>query len=204
MATYGELQDNLASYFNRSDLSATIQLAIKRAVLHYEREQFWFTETDDKFIGVSGTSAYTLSATNGYAQINQVLVNYNGSRYEVNRTNMEQLNALSIVASSGIPSVYAEEGGVLHFHPTPNATMTFSYNFQTKYATLSATADYNAITVNAPDLIESRAGYFIATQKTRDTNLANIFKTNEMEALARVREDTTQKMASGKIEATSF
>lgn len=204
MATYGNLQDNIASYLNRTDLTATIQEAIKRAIRFYERQIFWFNEANDSFVTVSGTKNYTLSATVGYAQINQIILNYGGQRYELSEKNSEELQALDTGSITGQPVLWAQINGGLAFYPTPNGSFTVSYNFVQKTATLSATTDSNFFTTNAEDLIEARALWWICSYKTRNIKLAQSSKINEQDALSNLRSETTSKLASGIICPTKF
>lgn len=204
MATYGTLQDNLASYLSRSDLTATIQTAIQRAVKYYERQVFWFNEQDDALVTVSGTKNYTLSATVGYTQINQVILNYGGQRYELDQVNSEDLQAQDTGSMTGQPLWWAQINGGIMFYPTPNGSFTVSYNFVQKTATLSATTDSNAFTTNAEDLIESRALWWICVNKTRNPVLAQTAKQTELEALRNLKSETTNKLAAGRLRPTSF
>jgi hypothetical protein len=204
VANYAELQTNIADYFSRSDLTSIIQRAIKRAIKHYEREFFYFNEADLSFATVSGTQAYTLSATDGYSAINQVMVNYNNDHYEAERINLEVFENLNQSNSNGAPSVYAEKLGILYFYPVPNQTMTVSVNYVAKIATLSASGDENVFTLNAEDLIESRAAWWVATKKTKNRDDMARFKSDELEALKQLRKETDRKVSSGKITPSKF
>lgn len=204
MATYGEIQTNLADYLSRADLGSQIQSAIKKAIKHYERESFWFTDSNTSFLTVSGTQSYTLSLTNGYAAIHQVMINRNGSRYEVRRTGIDELNAIDATNSTGEPSLYAEQNGLLVFYPEPNSTFTVSVNYAAKYATLSAVSDTNNFTLYADDLIEARAEWFVRRHKMRDYAGAVQSKNDEMEALQRLRGESEVKITSGRIKPTTF
>lgn len=204
MATYAELQSNIANYFSRNDLTSTIQEAIKRAVKHYEREQFWFTQAKGSFVTVNGTQDYTISATIGYQSIEQVIMNYNGYRYEVDETNYLDLNKLDANDVFSTPSKWAENMGMMSFYPIPSGSYTVSYEYMTKLATLSATSDTNVFTLNAEDLIEARACWWISMNKVQNTRRASEFKSMESEALRQLKNETTTRKASGKITPTQF
>lgn len=204
MATFGQIIDNIESYLNKAGLTSAIEDAVKKAVEHYQREVFWFSESSASFVTSSGTQDYTLSTTDGYSAIHSVIVNSNGARYEVDRRNADEITAIDASGSLGVPNVYAEVNGLVRFYPTPNATMTVSVVYATRYATLSATTDYNAFTTNAQDLIESRAEWFIRAKKLRDYNGAQVAKENELEALAQLRIESDKKISSGRITPTKF
>lgn len=204
MATYAELQSNIANYFSRSDLNSTIQEAIKRAIKYYERENFWFTEAKGSFVTVSGTQNYTLTATVGYSAIEQVIMNYNGYRYEVDGVNYLDLNQLDATQTFSTPSKWAETMGEIAFYPIPNGSYTVSYVYQTKVSTLSSSADTNVFTIHAEDLIEARAAWWIALNKTQNSRRASEFKSIELDALSALKRETANRMSSGTLTPTQF
>ena len=204
MATYGTIQDNLADYLSRTDLTTLIQTAIQRAIKYYERQVFWFNEQDDSIVTVSGTKNYTLSATVGYTQINQVILNYHGQKYELDEMNSEDLQSQDIGTITGQPLWWAQINGGVMFYPTPDGSYTVSYNFVQKTATLSATTDSNFFTTNAEDLIESRALWWLCVNKTRNPVLAQNAKQTELEALRNLKSETTNKLTSGRLKPTKF
>lgn len=204
MATFAELQTNIANYFSRQDLASTIQEAIRRAIKHYEREDFWFMDATGTFVTVSGTQDYTISATVGYANVEQVIINYNNYRYEVDHINYLDINALDATQVFSTPSKWAENMGRLVFYPIPNGSYTVSYAYVTKVATLSASADTNVFTLHAEDLIEARASWWVAKNKVQNFGRAQEFKTMEGEALRQLKYETTSKKAAGKITPTQF
>ncbi len=204
MATYAELQTNIANYFSRQDLTTTIQEAITRAIKHYEREDFWFTDASGSFVTTSGTKGYTISSTIGYASVEQVIMNYNNYRYEVDQLNYLELNKLDATQLYSQPSKWTQHMGMIEFYPIPNGSYTVSYEYVTKVSTLSSSADTNVFTIHAEDLIEARASWWVAKNKTQNFNRAQEFKLMESEALRQLKNETTSKKAAGKITPTQF
>jgi hypothetical protein len=202
MATFGEMQTNIAGYLSRADLGSEIQNAIRRAIKYYEREAFWFNEVEDSFVTASGTKDYTLS--NSYAYLNQVMLNHGGYRYEIGRESYETLNAIDSENYSGQPELYAERNGTLRLYPIPNATFTASYVYLAKAASLTSTDSTNTFTLNAEELIEARAMWWLNQFKLKNVSMAREWKTVETEALGAIRGESTNHLTSGKLRPTQF
>jgi len=204
MATFDEMKANIADYLSRSDLDSAIEKGIKRAIKFYEREEFSFMENTGSFVTVTGTQSYTISATVGYASIEQVMINYNNARFEAVRENYDILNALDATLLGSMPTRWAEFGGEVVFYPIPNGSYTVSYQFFPKMAELTTGTDTNVLMENAEDLIEAHAAWWVASRKMRNFVLAAQFKQDEMEALRQVRRESGGKLASGHITPTQF
>jgi hypothetical protein len=202
MATFGEMQTNIAAYLARSDLTSQIPDAIRRAIKHYEREAFWFNEVEDSFITVANTKTYTLS--NSYAYLNQVIINHGGYRYEIGRNSYESLNSIDSETFTGLPDIYAERNGTLRLYPIPNATYTASYVYIAKAATLTNSDSTNTFTLNAEDLIEARACWWLCVMRTRNPVAAAQWKAVEMEQASALHGESTNHLTSGHIQATNF
>lgn len=202
MATFGEMQTNIAGYLSRSDLASEIRAAIQRAVRHYERDTFWFNETEASFVTVAGTSQYTLS--NSYAQLTQVIINHGSTRFEVGRENYETLNAIDTSGYQGQPDWYAERNGVLRLYPVPNATYTASYVYLQKPISLSATDVSNTFTLNAEDLIEARSCWWLNLFKLQNPQAATYWKEIELDALRALQDESTNHLSTGRLRSTGF
>jgi hypothetical protein len=70
-----------------------------------------------------------------------------------------------------------------------------------RLATLSVSSSSNSWTTQAEDLIEARAMYWVASNKMRNINLAQIYKQNEKEALGILQRETEQRASSGRVRA---
>lgn len=202
MATFYEMQTNIADNLGRADLASEIQTAIRRAIKHYEREQFWFSAAEDSFVATAGTSSYTLS--NSYASIEQVMVNYAQYKYPLGRESYETINEIDLGNFQGQPDWYAEQNGVVRLYPVPNATFTVSYVYQAKAATLTNSDSTNVFTLNAEDLIEARACWWLSSFKLHNANASAVWKQIELDALEQLRQESTTKTTTGRIRSTSF
>jgi len=203
--TYTEMQSNIAALISRDNLTTSIQEAIKRAVRHYERETFYFNRGEDSFISsATAKQAYTISSTNTFLSVEQVVVNYSGSRYELKPENLETIKGLN--AYNGLPRTWALEpnGNLITFDTLLNVTATVSYTYLKKYTSLSNAGDTNDFTNFASDLIEARACWWLYAVKIRNAQQAQIWSDIEGTELRQLKGETTMKQASGRVTPTKF
>ena len=207
MPTYTEIQSNIATTLSRSDLTSSIQEAIKRAVRFYERDLFWFNLAEDSFIGSSTAKrVWTISATNTLFSIEQVVVNYNSSRYELGPENSEVIRAADATNLNGLPSKWAFDPiqRAIVFDTNLNVTATVSYTYVKKMTTLSAAGDSHEFTNNASDLIEARACWWLYLTKIKNKPAADAMKEVELGELSSLISETNSKVGSGRVTPTKF
>lgn len=207
MPTYTQLQSNIASTLSRDNLTSEIQEAIKRAVRHYERHLFWFNYAEDSFIGsATAKQAFTISSTNTFLAVTQVVVNYNSARFELIPENLEVIKGWDATNSNGLPRRWAHDpvDRTIRFDINLNVTATISYTFIKKMTTLSAAGDSNEFTNNASDLIEARACWWLYLTKIKNGAAAQAMKQVEMDQLNYLDCETTMKTSSGKVTPTKF
>ena len=205
MATFGEIEDNIASLLNRTDLSSSIQLAIKTAIKHYEGEAFDFNEDTFTRTLSSGASVYTLTGSMSLiTQFINVKVTVNGTDMELRPESYQYLEKIDTDGSSGEPSIYSVFGNTIRVYPKPSGNYTLTARCNRKYSTLSASTDSNAWTINAEDLIQARAMYWLSMTKKRDFQMAQQTKAIESQAYDSLVNKSTLKTSSGKINPTRF
>lgn len=207
LPSYSTLQSNIAATLSRDNLTSEIQKAIKRAVSYYERKLFWFNRGEDSFIGSSTPKrAFTVSSTNTFAGIEQVVINYNSARYELIHENLDTIKSYDSNNLNGLPQrwAYDPNGRLITFDTNLNVTATVSYTFVKKMATLSAAGDENDFTTNAPDLIEARACWWLYLTKIKNKPAADAMKEEELDQLSCLNGETTSQVSSGKVTPTKF
>lgn len=201
MATIAETRANIADYLSRADLDTVIFTAIQRAVKYYERLPFYFNEgsTAASLTTSSSQSAYNLP--DDFVEDITLMMNYNGSRYELPKKPHQFIESIDVSNIYGQPSYYSVYGGQIHYYPVPNQSHTVSLTYIKRLATLSASTDTNAFLTDANDLIEARAAWWVASRKMRNMELAQSFKQDEAEALEILRRETMQRATSGRVMA---
>lgn len=204
MATLGELEDRITNIMNRSDLGGRIRDAINESIRHYGKRHFWFNTVDDAFVTQSGVQAYTLSQSVTFHDVEQVVMNYNGWRYEVDKGNLLELRALDVTNVNSIPSRWALDGNRILFDVNLNGSYTASLMLTRKYPSLSATSDTNDLLTHAEDLLTQRSMWWLWAFKVRKSAQAMACKSAEIEALSQLESETTDKQASGRVTPSRF
>jgi hypothetical protein len=203
--SYGDLQTNVRAMLARSDLDTFIQTAIQRAIKAYEREPFYFNERSQTLTCSTGAAVYTLSAS-FVSMLSPPIVTVNTTRYPLDELSKSEIDGMDVSTTytSDQPSGYNLYGGVFRPYPAPSATFTVLLNYTTRLSTLSTSADSNAWDSQAGDLIEQRALWWIHSFRTRNQLLAQASKAAEIEALRFLRNESTSKKSTGRIQGTQF
>ncbi|HEU4344741.1 MAG TPA: hypothetical protein VFU31_24565 [Candidatus Binatia bacterium] len=204
MATLGEIEDRITNLMSRSDLGGRIRDAINESVRYYSKRHFWFNTVDDSFVTSSGVQSYTLSQSMTFYDVEQVTINYAGSRYEVDKENLLTIRGLNVINNNGLPSRWALDRNRIMFDINVNGSYTTSVMFTRKYASLSATADTNDLLTYAEDLITQRSMWWLWAFKVRKPQMAQECKAAEMEALSCIAGETLDKQAKGHVTPTKF
>jgi len=201
MATLGEMTTNVANYLSRADLNTEIQDAIRRAVKYYERKMFFFNEghTSASLTTSSSQAAYNVPDDFAY-DLNLMFTN-NGHRYPLEKRTQQWIESIDVSDIFGQPSYYSVYNGQIHYYPVPNQSHTVSLTYIKKAQSLTAVGSSNLFTLNAQDLIEARACWWVATMKMRNTPLAQEYKKVEMDAETALVGETEQRATSNKVEA---
>ncbi|MEA3002170.1 MAG: hypothetical protein QOH81_958 [Sphingomonadales bacterium] len=190
MATLAQLQTRIILDTNRDDLGAGGELAqaltdaIADAIETYADEPFWFnratgnaTTTNVATVALpAGMRAASLVTCQGMALLKVPLASLQGR------------------VETGLPCRWAEEGGLLHFWPTPDAAYVLGvYGI----ADLGVPASSNAWTNEGYRLILACAKKILARGSLRDPDGMALARDEEEEALAKLRRETRRRAASG-------
>lgn len=213
MATFLELQNEVAynvrtvSTAAASGIETQIKAAINKAVAHYERQRFYFNETTFTFTTVANQEYYSSSDQANIPNlidIDAMKILVNGSTYEILPKGFEYLDEIQTnTAYTGDPIFYAYYKQQIRFYPVPQAVRTVTVAGLIKYADLSADADYNVFTTEAPDLIRARAEWHLYANLLKDIEGATIAKASENDALSAITLETATR-SHGKLRPTKF
>ena len=161
MSTLTQMRARIADDLNRSDLNTQIDKAINRAIRHYyNSEYFWFNETVGTFVTVANQESYGTadSVPSDILSINYMRLTISTTnKPEIPKKTYQEIQMLNSGASIGQPLYYAWYQNKIWFYPIPDAVYTVTISYQKSYAVLVADSDTNDFTVEAEDLIESRA-----------------------------------------------
>jgi hypothetical protein len=208
LGTLGNLQDRIADDLNRTDLSSQILKAINRAISHYTKEPFWFTETTSTFTTSDSAAYYTDSSPAAFptdvSRIQYVEIAVNGNDYELEPWTIENIQRANVTGTKNQPIAYAWWQNRIYTHPLANGEYPITVYHTKTYGELSSTASSNDFTTYAEDLIESRARWWLYNRIIMDADQAMASKQEEIESLAALREKSAGHSGQTEVEPTDF
>lgn len=207
MATFLEAQQRIADDLNRSDLTAQIKEAINRAIIYYEKEPFWFKETNGTFVTVASQQAYGTvdGIPSDIARIKRLETAVGTSVYDIVERDINYIRDVNPNSATGDPPTnYAWWQKKIYLSLVPSQVRTITAYYTKTYTELSADADTNDWLVYAEDLIEARARWWIYLRVIKNRKDADDAKIEEIDALGALREINEGYTAQGRIVPTSF
>lgn len=203
MATYAELQSQIADDINRTDLNTQIQTAIKRAIKFYSRKRSYFNEMVATASTVADQEYYEDPTYN--REMDTLSITVSGNKYLLKRRSFQEIESWSVTSTfTGVPTDWAQHRQQLRLYPIPDAVYTLTLSYQLDWADLSATSDTNAMTIEVPDLIEARARWWLLTRTIKDQQAAAEAKVEELQEWQAVEAETAKRIMTGRVRATDF
>lgn len=194
MATIDQLYTRIILDTARDDMASGGELeqakidAVADAVETWADELFWFNRKSGTVTTVAGTA--TSSLPSGMRV--PLVVSYLGSQLQ--KVDLDVIDAAYNAASpaSAVPAQWAEDGGLLHFYPTPDAAYVLSV-YGLADLGVPATGQTNAWTTEARDLILNEAKVTLCRGPLRDPDGLELAKDGREEALAKLRRETRRR-----------
>ncbi|MCW5615896.1 MAG: hypothetical protein KIT32_12315 [Rhodocyclaceae bacterium] len=166
MATYLAMQNRISdeaadvSTASASIYESQIQSAILSAIVHYEREPFYFNETTGTFSTVANQEYYSSSDLAAIATLVRILsmnVTINSVKLPIKPLPFETIDDWQNGLVKNFPSYYCYYKENIRFYPIPDAIKTITMAYIYRLTALSAGTDTNAWTTDAEELIRARA-----------------------------------------------
>lgn len=203
MSTYADLRARIEDDINRTDLTTQVQKAINRAIAFYSRKRMYFNEEIATASTVANQEYYQIPTY--LKEIDSLVITVNSTKYDLVRRTQQWFDSISQNTSyTGRPTDFCTYKQQIRLYPIPDAVYTLTISYQKGYADLSASADTNDFTTEAEDLIEARARWWLYSRIIKQPDNANIAKSEEMEALMQIKEETGRRLKSGTITPTYF
>lgn len=217
MADYEDLYTRILDELDRTDLTAQVQLEIKSAIKHYEKERWWWNEDQTATVTTPGTATLALPAD--FLELDTLHIERNGHpEAPLSRETWgwyRGIGADDPNIGNSAPSAVVIYADQFYLYPIPDATYTAVVSYLVQEATLSATADSNHWTNEAEDLIRQRAkaafkinyeGDASAKQEAaglamRNEQFLSVFERTVYNGLKRL---TVKRVASGRVVAARF
>lgn len=152
MSTYKQLQDRVAAYlFNRTDLTTIIPTLINQAQRKLEREN-WNCMMEHKYTSASDSA---LVFPTDYKSVISFKVLNNGTYYDLEHTDLDDLINRYATSQTGVPECYASNHATSEFMfgPAPDTTYDFYLYYYKHLTALSGDSDTNWWTNNAEELL---------------------------------------------------
>ena len=204
MATLGSMLRDIVDELPRGDSSITAiaQAKLLNAIDFYTTDRFWFNEKQTTLTTTPSLAYYSWPAD--LLEIDSVLATESaGTKYELTPITYQEMNAFDAGNSYGQPCWYSTYNKQFRLYPVPDATYTIIVSHQYSPATLSATTDSNAWTVEAEALIRSRALknlYF----RFKDKENAAFYQEIEAQEYERLKRQTDKLLSTNTISGSGF
>lgn len=194
MATLADLKARIVLEMVRDELTdapggdataataATLGQVIGRAIEHHASTPFWFNVA--RAASFTAASVPVVPRPVGLHRISTIRVTV-GSTWELMSRDMAEIDRwASNGPATGLPSDYAEEGGLVRLYPTPLGVYSLAWLGTSNLAALAADTDSNAWTNEAADLIAARSRLLLCRDYFRDVEGATLAASAEAEALS--------------------
>ena len=209
--TYGDLQTRIADELSRTDLTSQIQLAIQSAIKFYERDRFYFNESNGiTFNTVAGQEEYTSTDNSDIPNLQNIddvrITISSGNVYTLKHKTWDYLEDTSMSSNQdrGLPTSFAYYSRKMRLYPIPDNIYAIRITAVKALPVLSATTDANDWMTEGEDLIRSRAKWELYTHVIRDFDMAKACADSEAISLQKLRGATAVRGSSGYVSATDF
>lgn len=212
MGTFLDLRTSIANDLSRTDLDTQTKSAVVDAIKAYEPERFWFNQTRSPAIAgfptVAGRNTYN-SSDNGaipnVIEFDRMFMADATSQWALCKQEAGDFQwLLGINTANGRPTDYCHSEGTLIFWPTPAAVYSVRPQMHYRLPMLSADADSTAWCNEAENLIRAHAKMILYANVLEDDQGAARMQAQVPYLLGKLFEETTSRMATGRIRATAF
>ncbi len=199
-AMHAEITDDL----NRTDLSANIITAIKRAVLFYnDTRTYWFHE-ERVYTDVATASAY-YSLPSDFDSLDLLSISENSDVYVLQPKPDAYIEDHQDDGITAIPEYYSIYDDQVRLFPTPDRSLTLTMHYKKNLADVSASSSSslnftNAFFTEGYDLIRFRAEFDLYTNKLHNAEMAQACKIQERECEVALNTRHRRRKATGKIQ----
>lgn len=209
MATFLDVQNNIADYLNRSDLTTQIKTAINRAIASYGTHDFWFTQAGPStFSTIANQESYAVAdgIPDNIREITYLRLTSGGSFYRIDPRTLVYIQEHNPNSNPGMPFNYCFWAKKIYLNPIPDAVYTVTAWFRKTYAEMTLNADTNDFTTNieALNLIEAKACWWLSSYIIRDKEGAAEYQEMESNALAILSTIGNNLQATERLYPTDF
>lgn len=167
---------------NRTDLNPEIGRAINACIRSYEKQRFWFNETQTALVCVIGNAR--IAKPSDFLVLDRLEVINNTNADELIEKDLSFIRHINNDSATSLPSFYCEYGTSFILANTPDSAYSVNCFYLQKLPALSATTDTNKWLSAAEDVVVYGAAKFLAA------NMGNAVKAAEFRTLEKYFYDT--------------
>ncbi len=209
--SYGDMQTRLASEMARTDLTTEIQNEIQSAILFYTPQRFWFNEEKATIQCTNGERYYALptdfqALDNLSAQVAGTPSTGYAYSYRLKQRTEQYLSAIDFGTTNwaGYPQEFALYANQLRLYPPPLANVQLTLSYIQVQPPLVNTTDTNEWMEDGEELIRHRAASQLFANYLMNPQMAQARAQLEQMALLRMRQETANRIMSGKVMKSRF
>lgn len=206
MGTFLDLRTNIANDLTRSDIDSQTKSAVTDAIKFYEPDRFWFNQTRSQtFNTVASQNTYTstdFSQLPNVIEFDDLFLKDGVSQIRLDWEEPHDFEwLLGINTAPGRPTVYTYVDGTLILWPTPVTAYTIRPHMHYRLPMLSADSDSTAWCNEAEGLIRAHAKMILYANLIEDDAGAARMQAQIPALKAKLDEETTSRLATGRIRA---
>jgi hypothetical protein len=202
VATYGDLQAELADELNRSDLTSQIAKSIQEAIRQLERNRFYFNEQIATTETVIGQDYYPMPDDFLYDDV--LSITFNNSTVPMQRRTKAFMEDYYDATDTGVPRDYDLYTNQIRVAPVPDDEYTLTLSYVKRLAELASAGDTNAWITDAYDLLKASAKQYLYFHYLRNYDHAQALGGVVSNAYSLLRGETERRILTGRVRATSF
>lgn len=203
MTTYAVMRSRIEDEIYDATITTSVNSAILDAIKFYERKKFWFNQTTLTWSTVANQELYTTAANASIPKVIEFLEPLKATvgtlKCDVDPVAHEKINSKQNGLVVGIPFEYSYFNLNVRLYPIPDQVYTITAYVHYKLTALSADGDSNAWTVDAEELIRTRAKRQLALHKLWDVDMYARLQPAEMECLKALQSETKLRLPAKRL-----
>jgi hypothetical protein len=200
MTAFADLITRVADDLNRSDVNSQIDRELRRAVMHYERQRWWFNEHQTTTTASSSQADYSLPAD--LLVLDEIEITVSNRRLRLTEITWDRyLDEYRYNSVASEPSDWAYYADKFWLGPVPNQAYVLTVHYvRTLYPASFSDGTDNAWTNYADDLITARALKTMGARTLQHPNAQlTAWQELERQAYSALCAMNEQRLMTGKV-----
>lgn len=203
MTTYATMRSRIEDEIYDATITTQVNSAILDAIKFYERKPFWFNQTTISWPTVASQELYGVAddadIPNVITFLEPIKLTAGSYQHDVDAVPHEWITRRQNGTTTAQPYAYSYFNLNVRLYPIPDQVYTVTAYVHYKLTALSADADTNAWTVDAEELIRTRAKRQLALHKLWDAEMYARLQPAEVEALNALQAETARRLPAKRL-----